>query len=237
MAGAGRGYWDKARAGAGVVDKGAGSTAMRAETTRARIVEAADDLFYHQGFEQTSFADIAAAVKLSRGNFYYHFKTKDQILGAVIERRLAKTRALLDQWEAEGALPEQRIRSFVGILIANRADIMLYGCPVGTLCAELAKLDHGAKRDASGIFTLFRDWLRAQFEALGLAAEADALAQSQPESDGAAAVQERYGEDVAVRAFDDDPARLTEIDAVVAYLQSLGTLTDAAHARLAEGAQ
>ena len=68
-------------------------------------------------------------------------------------------------------------------------------------------------------------------------AEADALAQSQPESDGAAAVQERYGEDVAVRAFDDDPARLTEMDAVVAYLQSLGTLTDAAHARLAEGAQ
>ncbi|HMQ93698.1 MAG TPA: cytochrome-c oxidase, cbb3-type subunit II [Amaricoccus sp.] len=66
-------------------------------------------------------------------------------------------------------------------------------------------------------------------------AEADALAQSQPDSDGAAAVQERYGEDVAVRAFDGDPARLTEMDAVVAYLQSLGTLTDAAHARLAEG--
>ena len=200
MAGAGRGYWDKARAGAGVVDKGAGSTAMRAETTRARIVEAADDLFYHQGFEQTSFADIAAAVKLSRGNFYYHFKTKDQILGAVIERRLAKTRALLDQWEAEGALPEQRICSFVGILIANRADIMLYGCPVGTLCAELAKLDHGAKRDASGIFTLFRDWLRAQFEALGLAAEADALAlHVLARSQGVAALANAFREEAFIR--------------------------------------
>ena len=35
-----------------------------------------------------------------------------------------------------------------------------------------------------------------------------------------------------VRAFDGDPGRLTEMDAVVAYLQSLGTQTDAA--RLAQ---
>ena len=63
--------------------------------TRQRIIDAADDLFYRQGFEHTSFADIAASVGLSRGNFYYHFKTKDDILDAVIVKRLADTRALL----------------------------------------------------------------------------------------------------------------------------------------------
>jgi cytochrome c oxidase cbb3-type subunit 2 len=56
----------------------------------------------------------------------------------------------------------------------------------------------------------------------------DALAQSRPDDDGAAAVAERYGEGVAIRAFDGDPSRLTEMDALVAYLQSLGTLTRAA---------
>ena len=56
----------------------------------------------------------------------------------------------------------------------------------------------------------------------------DALTQSRPESDGAADVAARYGEGVAIRAFDGDPARLTEMDALVAYLQSLGTLTAAA---------
>ena len=56
----------------------------------------------------------------------------------------------------------------------------------------------------------------------------DALAQSRPDSDGAADVAARYGEGVAIRAFDGDPARLTEMDALVAYLQSLGTLTAAA---------
>ena len=39
---------------------------------------------------------------------------------------------------------------------------------------------------------------------------------------------ERYGEATTVRAFDGDPDRLTEMDAVVAYLQILGRLTDAA---------
>ncbi|MFA5539189.1 MAG: cytochrome-c oxidase, cbb3-type subunit II [Gemmobacter sp.] len=66
---------------------------------------------------------------------------------------------------------------------------------------------------------------------------ADARAQSQPDSDGAADVRARYGEGVAVRAFDGDPARLTEMDAMVAYLQSLGTLTRAAYGLPAEGAE
>lgn len=53
---------------------------------------------------------------------------------------------------------------------------MRYGCPVGTLCDELAKLDHVAQAAAADIFTLFREWLRGQFAQLGHAAEADALA-------------------------------------------------------------
>ncbi len=63
---------------------------------------------------------------------------------------------------------------------------------------------------------------------------ADAHAQARPDGGGVGALRERYGEDIAVRAFDGDPARLTEMDAVVAYLQSLGTLTDKAHRLMAQ---
>ena len=72
--------------------------------------------------------------------------------------------------------PSDRILSFVHILIANRTKIMAYGCPVGTLCNELAKLDHVAKDEAAGLLTLFRNWLAGQFAALGRDADADALA-------------------------------------------------------------
>ena len=149
---------------------------MNDKTTRDRIVEAADEYFYRQGYEHTSFSDIADAVRISRGNFYYHFKSKDEILDAVIDVRLANTRRMLEQWESEGKRPEDRIRSFIHILIANRAKIKRYGCPVGTLSTELAKLDHASQAEANRLFTLFRTWLRRQFTLLGRKADADALA-------------------------------------------------------------
>jgi TetR/AcrR family transcriptional repressor of nem operon len=149
---------------------------MSDKTTRDHIVEAADRLIYQRGYEHTSFSDIAEAVRISRGNFYYHFRTKDEILDAVIAARLANTRKMLAQWEAEGTQPADRIRSFIHLLLANRADIKRHGCPVGTLCSELAKLDHASQAEATTLFTLFRTWLRRQFTLLGRTADADALA-------------------------------------------------------------
>jgi AcrR family transcriptional regulator len=145
-------------------------------STREQIVEAANRLFYEQGYEPTSFASIAEAVGISRGNFYYHFKTKDEILEAVIQARLASTREMLACWQEGAGSPLERIRRFVEIVIANRKDIEHYGCPVGTLTNELAKLEHPLREQAVGIFGLFRVWLRRQFEALGRSADADALA-------------------------------------------------------------
>lgn len=149
---------------------------MSDKTTRDLIVEAADRLFYRQGYEHTSFADIADAVRISRGNFYHHFKTKDEILDAVIGARLDGTRSMLERWTIEGEDPADRIRSFIHILVANQAEIMRHGCPVGTLCSELAKLGHASQAEATKLFTLFRTWLRRQFALLGREADADALA-------------------------------------------------------------
>ncbi len=56
-------------------------------------------------------------------------------------------------------------------------------------------------------------------------AEADLLAQANPESEGAEAVAARYPK-ALVRDFDGDPTKLTEMDALIAYLQMLGTLVD-----------
>lgn len=149
---------------------------MGNRATREEIVGVADDLFYRRGYEHTSFADIAELVKISRGNFYHHFKTKDDILDAVIQKRLADRQAMLERWEVEGKTPEERITSFIDILVVNGDKIKLYGCPIGTLTSELAKLNHVAQADASRLFMLFRTWLRRQFVALGREADADVLA-------------------------------------------------------------
>lgn len=60
-------------------------------------------------------------------------------------------------------------------------------------------------------------------------ASIDALAQAAPDSANADGVVERYGDATAVRLFDGRADRVTEMDALVAYLQVLGRLTDVAH--------
>lgn len=181
-------------------------------TTRERIVDAADRLFYERGYEHTSFADIADAVAISRGNFYYHYKTKDEILAAVIARRFERTAAMLAQWEADADGAVDRVRSFIHMLVMNRATISRHGCPVGTLCGELGKLGHPAKADASRLFTLFRAWLRGQFVLLGHEAGADALAMHLlARSQGIAAL---------ASAFEDERFIEQEVEQLLAWLQT-----------------
>jgi len=188
---------------------------MSEQTTRDQIVAAADQLFYREGYEHTSFARIAAAVQISRGNFYYHFKSKDEILDAVIEARLASTRTMLERWEIEGEGPEDRIRSFIHILVANRADIKRYGCPVGTLWTELAKLGHGSRSQANELFTLFRTWLRRQFALLGCEADADARAMH--------LLARSQGVATLASAFHDEKFIPQEVDQMCDWLSSCAT--------------
>jgi cytochrome c oxidase cbb3-type subunit 2 len=57
-------------------------------------------------------------------------------------------------------------------------------------------------------------------------AEDDLKAQADPFDSNGTALKKRYGDKLAVRNFGGDPERLTEMDALVAYLQVLGTMVD-----------
>lgn len=169
-------------------------------STRQEIVEKADLLFYQRGFENTSFADIADAVGISRGNFYYHFKTKDDILKEVIAHRATKTQGMLDAWALKGRTPIERLKCFAQMLIDNRKDIQRFGCPVGTLCAELAKLEHPSQGEAGMIFGQFRRWLAQQFVELGRIKDADVLAMHLlARSQGIAALANAFHDEAFIR--------------------------------------
>lgn len=191
---------------------------MPASSTRNLIMEKADALFYEGGFEATSFADIAAEVGISRGNVYHHFKTKDEILDAVISHRIERTRAMLDDWHADGKCPRGRILSFVHMLIFNRTKIMSFGCPVGTLCVELAKMEHPGQRRAAQIFGLFRDWLAEEFRSLGTGDEAAARAMH--------LLVWSQGVAVMASAFRDEALVRREVAGVESWLNGLAS-TDA----------
>jgi len=183
-----------------------------AAPTRDSIIQAADTLFYEQGFEHTSFSHIAEAVNISRGNFYHHFKTKDEILTAVVAERLERTRDMLAQWEAEGESAQKRIQLFITLLVRNQSKIMRHGCPVGSLCMELAKLKHPGQDEANAVMDIFRVWLRGQFEEMGRGKDADALAlHLLARSQGVAVLAQSLRDKNFVRE---------EVDLMIAWVQS-----------------
>ena len=61
-------------------------TVKEASVRRNEILDAAERLFGTNGFEQTSTNDLLAEIGIARGTLYYHFKSKEEILDAMIER-------------------------------------------------------------------------------------------------------------------------------------------------------
>lgn len=56
----------------------------KSEVTRARILDAALDLFRCQGFEETTMRGIAAAADVSLGSAYYYFQSKEDLGDGVL---------------------------------------------------------------------------------------------------------------------------------------------------------
>ncbi|MFZ5351878.1 MAG: TetR/AcrR family transcriptional regulator [Bacillota bacterium] len=60
------------------------------EERKTEIMNAAWELFNSKGYEKTSVNDILQRVGIAKGTFYYYFKSKDEVLDAVIERGVHK---------------------------------------------------------------------------------------------------------------------------------------------------
>ncbi|HEB56598.1 MAG TPA: TetR/AcrR family transcriptional regulator, partial [Gammaproteobacteria bacterium] len=85
----------------------------KGQRTRKEIVEAAKTLFYHKGYTNTSFSDIVDKTNIRRGNINHYFKTKNDILEAVIDQRIADYKSLFSEWEIRYSDPKDRLRCFV----------------------------------------------------------------------------------------------------------------------------
>jgi AcrR family transcriptional regulator len=136
---------------------------------RERLVDAAGQLFHQQGVERTTLAEIADAADVPVGNVYYYFKTKNDIINAVVAGRLATLDAAFSAIEQAHRTPGTRLKAFFTELIGEAEMISRYGCPFGSLCTELEKRAHGADRHAAQLMQTPIDWAERQFREMGQA--------------------------------------------------------------------
>ena len=133
---------------------------------RDRLIEAAKFMFYQQGVTGTTLADIAQQAQVPLGNIYYHFRTKEALVEAVIQAHLQGLQSLFAQLDRQPD-PRQRL---LGLLAAERESehaLARYGCPYGSLSQELNKEDGEPATIAARLLQAYLDWTATQFRLLG----------------------------------------------------------------------
>jgi AcrR family transcriptional regulator len=133
---------------------------------RERLIEGATALFHEQGVHPTTLADVAARADVPLGNVYYYFKTKDELVGAVLKGYQTQAAELIETFE-RGRTPQSRLKALVRNWGDMRDAVVRHGCPIGTLCAELDKFDGGLDREAAEVIAMIIDWAEGQFVQLG----------------------------------------------------------------------
>ena len=134
---------------------------------RERLIAAALQLLHQQGVERTTLADIAEAADVPVGNVYYYFKTKDEIIGAVIEAHVQQIKTTLASIEARHRSPKSRLKAFVREFTAQSEIVAQFGCPLGSLCSELDKRVKEPGLPAAELMRLPIEWAEDQFRSLG----------------------------------------------------------------------
>ncbi len=140
---------------------------MTTTSKRDRLVGAARTMFYQQGVTRSTLADIAQQAQVPLGNVYYHFRTKDALVEAVIQEYVQELEAMFAHWEQQHADPRERL---LALLVTGRNEVNMvarYGCPHGSLCQELDKDDNQLAEIASRLFQVYLNWIQAQFRQLG----------------------------------------------------------------------
>src|SRR5262247_2597927 len=88
------------------------SQSARRGDTRGRIQHVALELFTEQGYEATSLREIAERLGVTKAALYYHFKTKEDIVGSLVQDRIDALQELFDWADTQPRGPERR-REFI----------------------------------------------------------------------------------------------------------------------------
>lgn len=126
--------------------------------TRRKILEVAFDEIYCHGFKGTSTNTIIAKMEMTRGAFFHHFPTKDDLGYALIDEVIREM--ILQRWITPVASSDNTIdgifQNFAQLIDDHRDEHVLCGCPLNNLVQEMSDRPGFQKR----IQSVMEMWIR-----------------------------------------------------------------------------
>lgn len=137
-----------------------GSTGSRGtRSTRDRILDAATELFYAHGIRAISADKIIERAGITKVTFYRHFRTKDALVVAYLERQAARERGALDELRASADDDADALRRFAAAAGAEACRPGFRGCAFINAAAEYADPDGPVRT----VVAEHRAWYREMF--------------------------------------------------------------------------
>jgi TetR/AcrR family transcriptional repressor of nem operon len=158
---------------------------QKGAATRDQILDAAARLIHLQGYHGTSLDDVLRSSGVGKGNFYYYFKSKEELAYAIIDRAVDAfiARTLEPSFADTSADPIAQIQMFFDrVLETQRQRNCVGGCPLGNLASELSDVHEGIRRRLAAVFT---EWRQRLTEALARGQEQGRVRQSCVPADSA----------------------------------------------------
>lgn len=131
----------------------------KAAATRLNILQKAFDLVYRNGYRTTSVDDIIATTAVTKGAFFYHFKSKDEMGLAMINEVMlpGMTKAMTEPLISADDPVTELYAMMHGLLLESPFFSVKYGCPAINLIDEMAAQDNAFATALSALTNQWRD--------------------------------------------------------------------------------
>jgi TetR/AcrR family transcriptional repressor of nem operon len=133
-------------------------------STREAILHAATRLMHVRGYQNTSLDDVLRESGVGKGNFYYHFRSKEDLGYAILDKLVAGflERTLEPCFSAPDVSRLSQVRCFLDrVLEAQRQRNCVGGCAMGNLASELSDVHEGFRARLASVFTAWKARLTA----------------------------------------------------------------------------
>lgn len=193
----------------------------KAQQTRGRILDAASRLFYLNGYNATGLDKIIAEAGVTKGNFYYHFKTKEALAAATVEWHKVEAYQALQlgptfPGERPMAILYRVLERMVERTLCTEEGCSIRGCYFGNLALELSVNSDSVRRAVGGVF----EEVRAGFAGLLRQARAEgAVAASvDPEETASLILSLMEGAVMMAKTDQDDTEALRALEFIKGWL-------------------
>ena len=132
----------------------------KGELTKQKVLKTARELFYLNGYNNTSIDDILKASKVKKGNLYFHYRGKEALGYAVIKSYLEDEIKLVDEVFAGPGSPMERIYRLLETSRRHLAERGCRGgCPIGNFAIEMSDIHNGFRKKINQVFDAWSERL------------------------------------------------------------------------------